>query len=505
MTKIRSPKRKSKSDLNVSNWLKRGRKRSTVLLISIPLIFSILYSIYVQIEFCIGDSQQQLEASLGVDKCITSNKSNSKKIGPQNVNHVRPTMAITKGQLTWKPAHPWDAPTTDFFHEKDTGSFENCTGSFTPISRKSKSDCCKSCDSEGIHSDDGTITISCHELRYRAPTKTLQNSGKILTGVLSAASGYGPGRRNYIRSTWGSNYPGIFFLVAGPWEDIEKEYLWYQDMIWIDEDEVYKGEDSVLTYKTMSYFEIAHKVAKSEKDGGFAYAVKTDDDSYVNIHGLYEKLFQNEQFSTGTAQDNDVDFKLNYFGQCPQFQVLPSRDRTNKWPVTYTTYPEPALPLYCQGAGFGLSRSLLSCAVDNNHTANIRYMPFEDAAIGMLVERCGYKPSMIAGVKVFRADTPKERTCVNQAIPMSECYKDDPDGWPPKAPNMSNILIQHRVESKDDMVNIHKSIGLVPEWVKLIGEDFDGNEVEKVKERIDIKVKDGLNWIKNQNLHSKNR
>lgn len=279
--------------------------------------------------------------------------------------------------------------------------------------------------------------------------------------MLSAASGSGPNRRNYIRSTWASReyFKGAFFLVAGPWEDIKDEFMFYRDMIWIDEEEVYQGEQSVLTYKTISFFGIVHEWANSVEEGGFKYAVKTDDDSYVNIVNLKKKLNASD---TGPEEE-----KLHYFGQCPQFQVLPSRDKDNKWPVTYQTYPEPKLPLYCQGAGFGLSRDLIATAVENDHIANFRYMPFEDVSIGILAERSEYKPTMIAGVHVFRADTPKERDCVNHSVPMTECYKDDLDNWPPDA-RMAHKIIQHRVADRSDMINIHKSLGLEVHWVKVM-------------------------------------
>jgi hypothetical protein len=71
---------------------------------------------------------------------------------------------------------------------------------------------------------------------------------------------------------------------------------------------------------------------------------------------------------------------------------------------------------------------------------------------------------MIPGIKVFRADTQKERDCVSHAVPMTECYKGD-NTWPPDA-RMSHHLIQHRVNDRQDMVNIHKSLGLEVHWVK---------------------------------------
>ena len=289
----------------------------------------------------------------------------------------------------------------------------------------------------------------------------IREAGPILVGVLSAAGGKGPERRNYIRSTWAGDFTGTIFLVAGPWEEIEKEYMFYRDMIWIDEKEAYEGEDSVLTYKTISYFTIAQMFAKKPEDGGLKHAIKTDDDSYVNIGALQKMLLGPE------GQH------MHYYAHCPDYQLAPLRDREMKWKVSFETYPEPMFPLYCQGAGFGLSRTVLDCLVSGHHVSNFRYIPFEDVSIGILAERCGYAPKMIKnkGIKPFRADTPKERGCVRKNIPMTKCYKDDPE-WPP-TPEMESTLVQHRVDTKEDMENIHKSLNLKPKVVEPIPESFD--------------------------------
>ena len=239
-------------------------------------------------------------------------------------------------------------------------------------------------------------------------------------------------------------------MVAGPWEDIEREYMYYQDLIWIDEDEVYMGENSVLTYKTISYFNIVQRYAT-----GARQALKTDDDSYLHM-----LKFKNTLFSA-------KGINYDYYGHCPQYQLPPVRDPGNKWALTNETYPEPMFPLYCQGTGFGLSRSLMDCVAAN--TPYVRYMPFEDVAIGILAERCGHRPIMMAGIKQFRAETEKEKACVRASIPMAECYRGE--AWPPKAA-MNNKLIQHRVDSDEDMRNLHLSLKLAPRKVRAIPANF---------------------------------
>jgi hypothetical protein len=222
----------------------------------------------------------------------------------------------------WKPLDPWDPPPEGFYNDTDTGSFQNCVGSFTPNKNPT------------VPADkEQEVIISCHTIRYRAIPESFQKAGNVIVGVLSAAGGSGPERRSYIRSTWAFDVHGVFFLVGGPWKYIEREFNYHKDLIWIDEDEVYKGENSVLTYKTISYFNIAHKLAKRPEDGGFVHALKTDDDSYVNMKLLKEKVLGED------GKD------LNYYGQCPQFQVAPLRNQTLKWPMSYGLYPEPKFPL----------------------------------------------------------------------------------------------------------------------------------------------------------------
>jgi hypothetical protein len=352
-----------------------------------------------------------------------------------HINYERSSLAVfDSGQdpNNWSPVNPWDPPPEHFFKDNETGSMRNCSS----LSKPSK-------PHRPHHKDSGTIIVSCHEIVYRVPKKVFQSTGDVIIGVLSAASGTGPNRRRYIRETWAYKVPGVFFIVAGPWENIENEYNLYQDMIWIDEDEIYQGEASVLTYKTVSFFAIAHILSPRPEDGGFVHAIKTDDDSYVNIGGIYALL------------QSDAAQAMHYWGHCPQYQVAPLRDPQLKWAVSFKIYPEPMFPLYCQGAGFGLSRLLLQCAVDGNHVSKFRYNPFEDVAIGILAERCGKSPTMVAGVKVFRADSQEERDRVKLNRKAADHH------WKPPA-NMKGKLIQHRVETEEDMINHHKSLDLVP-------------------------------------------
>lgn len=92
------------------------------------------------------------------------------------------------------------------------------------------------------HVDSAYTTVSCTGIHYRVPETPLRNirisEQTLVIGVLSGASGDGPYRRNNVRSTWALGRSNVFFVVAGPWSQIEEEYEKYGDLLWLDMDEV---------------------------------------------------------------------------------------------------------------------------------------------------------------------------------------------------------------------------------------------------------------------------
>ena len=146
--------------------------------------------------------------------------------------------------------------------------------------------------------------------------------------------------------------------------------------------------------------------------------------------------------------------KYDYWGACTEEYFEPLRDTSLKWHVTYEMYPEQFYPLYCQGAGFAVSRDFVSCAVNDGHLATFRYNPFEDVSIGFLAERCGVKPvSDYHSIVQYRAYEGK-----SQMKARSE--KDEIDILP-KASMLfkgSNKAVQHRVKTHNDMYSHHKCV-----------------------------------------------
>lgn len=312
-----------------------------------------------------------------------------------------------------------------------TGSFANCTNDMKTST--------KPADYKPVanHPDASKVIISCREIHFRAPLSKIEKGGTpIAVGVLSGAGGKGPFHRDSIRSTWARDREGVYFIVAGPWSDIEKEYSEYRDLIWIDEDEVYEGEESVLPFKTEVFLYIMNKYTLPGK-AGFEYLFKTDDDSYVDLTKLEEAILDKKD--------------VHYWGCCTDVHYRPLRHPSRKWRVTFELYPEEFYPLYCQGAGFAVSRDMAKCITDEENINNFRYNPFEDVSIGLLAERCGYPhTSDCKKIRQYRTKDSKE-------LKQLKGSQLEQINFLPKA-TMDRRILQHRVKTHMDMYAHHKCV-----------------------------------------------
>lgn len=286
------------------------------------------------------------------------------------------------------------------------------------------------------------MTVSCKTITYSAPIQSFKNStSPIIVGILSNAGDNGPVRRQTIRNTWANDYLRVFFLVAGPWDGISNEYRIYGDLIWIDEEEIYNTEHSVLTMKTLSFMSILHKMSVKLPNMNYTYAFKTDDDSYVNIGELHNALLANKTHPP------------DYWGHCAKEMQEPNRGAENKWSISLQDYPQPFFPLYCQGAGYAMSRRFIDCASVGGHIAQLLPVPFEDASVGMLSERCHFVPSPNHGVfKLHRytSNEAKMRIRLGQSL--------DDDLLPARPACMTGRVVQHRIFSELDMIDHHRTV-----------------------------------------------
>lgn len=314
-----------------------------------------------------------------------------------------------------------------------TGSFSDCTEAMKTSTKKGQS------KPISDHPDASMVTISCREIHFRAPLSKIEKGGvPIVVGVLSGASGKGPIHRDSIRSTWARESNGVYFIVAGPWKDIEDEYNKYRDLIWIDEDEVYEGEESVLPFKTQVFLYVINKYTLPGT--GFEFLFKTDDDSYVNLNMLQDMIL------------NQKDKRpIHYWGCCTDIHYRPLRHPSRKWRITFELYPEEYYPLYCQGAGFAVSREMAKCITHEDNIKKFRYNPFEDVSVGLLAERCGFQHS--SDCKLIS----QYRTKSHDEIKQLNGQKRSQIEILPKA-TMKEKVLQHRVKTHMDMYAHHKCV-----------------------------------------------
>ena len=314
-----------------------------------------------------------------------------------------------------------EEPQSEISITSKTGAFANCSNHIKTVGSN--------------HPDQNYITLSCHSLPYRMPKILFMED--IFIGALSAAGGDGPTRRKSIRETWGLGH-SVFFIVAGPWDVIQDEYAKHKDLIWLDQEEIYDGEKSVLTFKTMTFIQIA------SQNPSIKYAFKTDDDSFVNVKFLHKHLLE-----------TDREKQFDFWGKCNNdFNIKPSRDPNYKWSLSHESYPEEYFPQYCQGAGFALSRKFLDCAGGpKNHIAEMRYMPFEDVAVGLLAERCGVVPDSAKGKELQHYRTPLKMEHDHVKYGMAKIPK-----MFLTIPHMEGTIVQHRIQNEWDMMEHYKQL-----------------------------------------------
>ena len=101
-----------------------------------------------------------------------------------------------------------------------------------------------------------------------------------------------------------------------------------------------------------------------------------------------------------------------------------------------------------------VSWKFVQCASTQDHIANIRFMPFEDASIGLVAERCGIVPTMVEKkrwINLYRTNSEEEKERVRDGLAKIDKKK-------LTRPIMLNRIVQHRIYDEWDMKEHHKIV-----------------------------------------------
>ena len=238
----------------------------------------------------------------------------------------------------------------------------------------------KRVDSSGTYFDDTEARFSNswyeirkHRTRLLTRTKCLHHLFLI---VLVSSSSVNYSSRMAIRRTWGTD-SALFrkwktvFLVGEGNNAVEADRITREEQIFGD---IIQGDYAESfankVFKVQSGFEWAAKYCN------FHYLLKTDDDVFVNIHGLIDFLSRDDTPKTGF-----------YYGHLMQNSPVL---RSGVYAVSQEDHPEEVYKDYLSGGGYVLSEDL---AVKFTAMFDVvKPLKIDDAYIGRLAADIGVRP-----------------------------------------------------------------------------------------------------------------
>lgn len=199
----------------------------------------------------------------------------------------------------------------------------------------------------------------------------------LYIGILSAPKNFD--RRNAIRQTWLSEIDTLpikyKFYVGRLEEDIKihdqilKEKNEFKDIHLMDMFDTYRS----IHWKT-------RQLIKDGFDYEAAFVIKTDDDSFIRIFELFEKLL-----------------KLNYkralyIGLMIHNQLLVDRDSKSPFYLSPSQLPEKYYPIFAYGSGYCMSRRLIKMFM--REIEKLPIIPAEDVGTAQWVKLVKEKESV---------------------------------------------------------------------------------------------------------------
>ncbi|XP_038069756.1 beta-1,3-galactosyltransferase 5-like [Patiria miniata] len=135
-----------------------------------------------------------------------------------------------------------------------------------------------------------------------------------------------------------------------------------------------------LTHKTMMGWRWA-----SEFCPGAEYVASADADVLLNLHNIVRRLSERprERFAEGKVQAGAKPFRGN-----------------SKWHTSKETYPEPTYAPYFSGVCYVLSGDVAARVY--KESAHVRFLPWDDVYIGLVLKRLGVVPKNVRKYLKFK-------------------------------------------------------------------------------------------------------
>lgn len=258
--------------------------------------------------------------------------------------------------------------------------------------------------------------------------------------------------RQSIRDTWGNHLDNtIVFLIAGDsrivdttttrndgaagesesttTSRIQEEMMKYGDIFYISGygKETYR----MLMYKTYAFLAVVNKytttasaVSSSSNDKvvEFDYAIKTDDDVYLNINHWYSVIQSLHQRSQSES------LSIDYIGHCKYNLTIDGvfRDPKHKWYVTPEEMPvsRTYFPDFAIGGAFALSAKFLQspCLYNYITTDLSGFLPLEDVAVGEIAKYCDVPCTYAQLLDPVTRQNTRELSAVHEFYDITDTY-----------------------------------------------------------------------------------
>ena len=155
-------------------------------------------------------------------------------------------------------------------------------------------------------------------------------------------------KRMAIRNSWGSDVyenlhsARLVFLVGrnvnvDTQSQLEKESELFSDIIQVNIDDIYPN----LTNKSIAMLQwLKHYCSEAR------FALKSDDDMYINLPVLVQELYKRKE--------------TKFFLCCSFTDAPPIRDKLSKWYTSYEEYKYKYFPKYCSGTAYSFSVNIVT-------------------------------------------------------------------------------------------------------------------------------------------------